>query len=148
MAFKPVDMVDPLPKGEDVRDTVVRSSLTGVAAAAIAVTIISPAGLGGLIGTSIASGVDTDDVLRPHDGAAAYPDLRTPLSQAEMNDISVRLADSVADLDRARLATDATIQQLRLLASDDVDAFAAAADVEPRAQDVELARLLLVHRQG
>mgnify|MGYP000865863612 CR=1 FL=1 len=39
----------------EVRDTVVKSGLTGVAATVLAVTIFSPAGFGGMIGTSLAS---------------------------------------------------------------------------------------------
>src|SRR5690606_27627224 len=44
----------------EVRDTVVKSSLTGVAATVLAVTVFSPAGLGGIVGTSMASGFGAD----------------------------------------------------------------------------------------
>ena len=36
--------------GREVRDTIIKSSLTGVAATVMAVTVFSPAGLGGMIG--------------------------------------------------------------------------------------------------
>ena len=44
----------------EVRDTVVKSGLTGVAATVLAVTIFSPAGFGGMIGTSLASSFGND----------------------------------------------------------------------------------------
>ncbi len=44
----------------EVRDTIVKSGLTGVAAAALAVTFISPAGFGGMIGETLASGFGFD----------------------------------------------------------------------------------------
>ena len=45
--------------GREVRDTIVKSGLTGVAATMLAVTIFSPAGFGGMIGVVllIAAGV-------------------------------------------------------------------------------------------
>ena len=55
----------------EVRDTIVKSGLTGVAATVLAVTIFSPAGLGGMIGTSLASGFGQDPNATPADWATA-----------------------------------------------------------------------------
>ena len=61
----------------EVRDTVLKSSLTGVAATALAVTIFSPAGFGGLVGTSLASGFGGDSgataAENPYANLPAYP---------------------------------------------------------------------------
>jgi len=144
------------PQGADFQDahrsdvcaTIVKSSLTGVAATMAVVAVCSPAGLGGMIGTSVASGlgIDTVDVLRPRDGVVTFPDLRAPLSNAELDSIRGRLADCAFVIESARASTDATIDMLRTIASDPM-AFSVAHDyaqeVTPRESDVELARLLL-----
>lgn len=97
----------------EVRDTVVKSGLTGVAATVFAVTIFSPAGLGGLIGTSLASGgggTPADDVYA---NLPAYP---APLTSAEVSDIRGQLASTTASLEITRAATDARIEHIRSIA--------------------------------
>ena len=49
MSDKPTDY------SREVRDTVVKSGLTGVAATVLAVTIFSPAGFGGYLGARFAA---------------------------------------------------------------------------------------------
>lgn len=99
----------------EVRDIVVKSSLTGVAATVLAVTIFSPAGLGGMVGTSLASGFGID----PQTGAAdeniyatlpAYP---APLTPTELSDIRGQLARTTASLEITRAATEAKIEHIR-----------------------------------
>ncbi|MGQ0533588.1 MAG: hypothetical protein ACT4OF_12995, partial [Caulobacteraceae bacterium] len=48
------------PFDREVRDTIVKSSLTGVAATAIAIVTFSPAGFGDWIGASLAAGSGVD----------------------------------------------------------------------------------------
>ncbi len=103
--------------GREVRDTVIKSGLTGVAATAIVVAAFSPAGFGGMIGTSVASslGLDTgapaaDD---PYASLPAYP---SPLTQDEISDIRGELARTTASLEITRAATEATIEHIRSIA--------------------------------
>ena len=66
----------------EVRDTIVKSSLTGVAATVIAVTAFSPAGFGGVIGTSVAAGLGLDRTARASDDPYAHlPPFPSPLSR-------------------------------------------------------------------
>lgn len=102
----------------EVRDTVVRSGMTGVAATVLAVTIFSPAGFGGMIGASLASGFGFDpnasSADNPYANLPAYP---SPLTQQELSDINGELASTQASLEITRAATEGTIEQLRALAT-------------------------------
>lgn len=111
MSERPVDY------GREVRDTVIKSGLTGVAATAIVVAALSPAGLGGMIGTSVASGFglgtsapEADD---PYARLPAYP---SPLSQDEITEIRGELARTTASLEITRAATEAKIEHIRTIA--------------------------------
>jgi hypothetical protein len=106
------------PFSEEVRDTVVKSSLTGVAATILAVTVFSPAGLGGLIGTSLAFGGDAN-ARRADDPYALLPAYPAPLSEAEINSIQAELAQTSASLEITKAATDARIEHVRTLALSD-----------------------------
>lgn len=103
--------------GREVRDTVVKSGMTGVAATVLAVTIFSPAGFGGMIGASLASGFGFDpnqsSADNPYANLPAYP---SPLTQQELSDINGELASTTASLEITRAATEGTIEQLRSLA--------------------------------
>jgi hypothetical protein len=111
MTEKPADY------GREVRDTVVKSGLTGVAATVLAVTIFSPAGFGGMIGTSLASGfgLDTNDATA-EDPYASLPPYPAPLTAQELSDIHNRLAQTTASLEITRAATEAKIEHIRSLA--------------------------------
>ncbi len=114
---------------EEVRETVVKSSLTGVAATVLAVTVFSPAGLGGMIGTSLASGFALDPNMSNADANvfARLPAYPTPLTAEELSDIHARLARTSASLEITRAATDAKIERMRSLAlADGVSLFAIA----------------------
>lgn len=104
----------------EVRDTIVKSGLTGVAAAALAVTFISPAGFGGMIGETLASGFGFDSNAsaadNPYANLPAYP---APLSQTELSQIRGQLASTVASLEITRAATDDKIEHVRQLAAGD-----------------------------
>jgi hypothetical protein len=104
----------------EVRDTIVKSGLTGVAAAALAVTFISPAGFGGMIGASLASGFGFDSTAdaadNPYANLPAYP---APLSQEELSRIRGQLASTAASLEITRAATDDKIEHVRQLALSD-----------------------------
>lgn len=101
----------------EVRDTIIKSGLTGVAAAALAVTFISPQGFGGMIGQSLASGFGFDSTAdaadNPYANLPAYP---APLSQQELSEIRGQLASTVASLELTRAATDDKIEHVRMLA--------------------------------
>jgi len=101
----------------EARDIVVKSSLTGVAATVLAVTIFSPAGLGGMVGTSLASGAGQDPNVaaadNPYANLPAYP---TPLSAQEVSDIRGQLATMSASMEITKAATDARIEQVRAIA--------------------------------
>lgn len=101
----------------EVRDTIVKSGLTGVAATVLAVTIFSPAGLGGMIGTSLASGFGQDPnatpAENPYANLPAYP---SPLTPQEISDIRGQLASTAAQMEFTRAATDAKIEHVRSIA--------------------------------
>jgi len=148
MTNKPADY------GRDVRDTVVKSGLTGVAATVLAVTIFSPAGFGGIIGTSLASGFGLDpNTASADDPYANLPPYPAPLTAQELSDIHNRLAQTTASLEITRAATEAKIEYVRSIAlsgdavtfapmrtaqaadglrlrTSDVDSFAAAAPAQ------------------
>lgn len=104
----------------EVRDTIVKSGLTGVAAAALAVTFISPAGFGGMIGASLASGFGFDSTAdaadNPYANLPAYP---SPLSQQELSQIRGQLASTSASLEISRAADEQKIEHVRQLAMGD-----------------------------
>ncbi len=112
MTEKPADY------GREVRDTVVKSGLTGVAATVLAVTIFSPAGFGGMIGTSLASGfgLDTSNNAAADDPYASLPPYPAPLTTQELSDIHNQLARTTASLEITRAATEAKIEYIRSLA--------------------------------
>jgi hypothetical protein len=111
----------------EVRDTVIKSSLTGVAATALAVTVFSPAGFGGMVGTSLASGFGgaPSSAENPYANLPAYP---APLSVEEVSDIRGQLASVSASMEITRAATDARIERVRSVAmSNGLVAFSSAA---------------------
>ena len=103
---------------QEVRDTVIKSSLTGVAATALVVTIFSPAGLGGMIGTSVASslGLDTNANAASAEGYANLPPYPAPLSSNELSDIRSQLAQTTASLEITKAATESRIEYIRSIA--------------------------------
>jgi hypothetical protein len=106
--------------GREVRDTVVKSGLTGVAATVLAVTVFSPAGLGGMIGTSVASGLGLDaSTPAANDPYANLPAYPAPLTDEELNDIRGKLASTAASLEITRAATDERIERVRAIADAD-----------------------------
>ncbi|MBC7768862.1 MAG: hypothetical protein H7124_08740 [Phycisphaerales bacterium] len=116
----------------EVRDTIVKSSLTGVAATVLAVTILSPAGLGGMVGTSLASGagVDPNVAENPYANLPAYP---SPLTAEEVSDIRGLLASTAASMEFTRAATEARIQHVRQIAiTDGVVTFAPLPTATPQ----------------
>jgi hypothetical protein len=101
----------------EVRDTIVKSSLTGVAVTVLAVTAFSPAGFGGIIGTSVASGLGLDhSAARTNDPYAGLPPYPSPLSQTELTDIRGELARTAASLEITRAATEDKIDYVRNIA--------------------------------
>jgi hypothetical protein len=114
MSGKPNDF------GREVRDTVVKSGLTGVAVTVLAVTAFSPAGFGGLIGTSLASGLGLDtnaNATTPTDDPyAGLPPFPAPLSQMELETIRSQLARTTASLEITRAATEERIEHIRSIA--------------------------------
>jgi hypothetical protein len=101
----------------EVRDTIVKSSLTGVAVTVLAVTAFSPAGFGGIIGTSVASGLGLDhSAARTNDPYAGLPPYPSPLSQTELTDIRGELARTAASLEITRAATEDKIDYVRGIA--------------------------------
>ncbi|MBS0386661.1 MAG: hypothetical protein JSS00_15070 [Proteobacteria bacterium] len=101
----------------DARDTIVKSSLTGVAATVIAVTAFSPAGFGGVIGTSVAASLGLDRTARASEDPYAHlPPFSPPLTQTELTDIRGELARTAASLAITRAATDGKIDYVRNIA--------------------------------
>ena len=104
----------------EVRDIVVKSGLTGVAATMLAVTIFSPAGLGGLVGTSLASGLggeaNRSPAANPYANLPAFP---TPLTVEEISDIRGQIASTTAAMEITRAATAPRIERVRALAMAD-----------------------------
>jgi len=101
--------------GREVRDTIIKSSLTGVAATVMAVTVFSPAGLGGMIGTSVASGAGAGNTASADDPYANLPPFPAPLTTEEISDIRGQLSSTAASLEITRAATEARIEQMRAL---------------------------------
>lgn len=105
------------PEAEAI-DTIVKSSLTGVAATMLAVTFFSPAGFGGMIGVSSAFGGSADTNVAPDSPYAALPPFAPPLSAQELDAIHSQLAQSAASLEFTRAATNDRIERIRALAID------------------------------
>ena len=101
----------------EVRDTVIKSSLTGVAVTVLAATAFSPAGFGGIIGTSVASGLGLDHTARASEDPYAHlPPFTSPLTQTELTDIRGELARTAASLEITRAATEDKIDYVRTIA--------------------------------
>lgn len=99
----------------ETRDTIVKSGLTGVAATVLAVALSSPAGLGGMVGTSLASGAGSDPAAEnPYANLPPYP---APLTATEVAQIRGQLAATAASLALTREATDDVIAHIREIAS-------------------------------
>jgi hypothetical protein len=111
MSDKPADY------GREVRDTVVKSSLTGVAATVLAVTVFSPAGFGGVIGESLASNFGNEaNAASADDPYANLPPFPAPLSAQEIDNIRSQLARTTASLEITRAATEDRIEHIRSIA--------------------------------
>lgn len=110
MSDKPVDY------GRDVRDTVVKSTLTGFAATALVITVFSPAGFNGFVGTSLASGFGSGDSISADDPHASLPAFPAPFSANELDAVRSQLARTTASLEITRAATDDRIEQIRSIA--------------------------------
>lgn len=110
-------------------ETVVKSSLTGVAATVFAVTLVSPAGLGGFVGTSLAAGLGGDSNVAPADDPYAnLPAFPTPLTAEELTQIRGQLARTTASLEITRAATEARIERIRAIAMTEEASFAPVPD--------------------
>jgi hypothetical protein len=104
----------------EVRDTILKSSFTGVAATVIAVTALSPAGFGDWIGASLASNLRVDTSANAADNPYVdLPPFLAPLTQAELSAIRGQLASAEASLTLLRSATDTNIERVRALAMTD-----------------------------
>ncbi len=115
--------------GREARETVVKSALTGVAATALAVMVVSPAGLGGFIGTSLASGFGGNDNIAPADDPYAnLPAFPAPLTSSELDEIRGELARTTVALELTRAATEARIERVRAIAESDMRASFAPVD--------------------
>lgn len=101
----------------EVRDTVVKSGLTGVAATVLAVTAFSPAGFGGVIGTSLASGLGIDHgAAGSDDPYARLAPMVAPLDATELDTIRGELARTSVSLEITRAATEGKIEFMRTIA--------------------------------
>ena len=115
--------------GQEARETVVKSGMTGIAATVLAVTVFSPAGLGGLIGTSLASSLGLSSTSGSEDNVyAQLPPYAPPLTTQEISQIRGQIARTTASLEITRAATEAKIERLRELSLSE-----AAASVAPLA---------------
>ncbi|MEQ1808395.1 MAG: hypothetical protein ABL889_00615 [Terricaulis sp.] len=102
----------------EVRDTVIKSGMTGIAATAIAISVFSPAGFGDWIGASVASSFGIDSTASAEDNAYAnLPAYPTPMTRDELNDIQSQLAAGEASMAIIRAATDGNIEQVRSIAT-------------------------------
>jgi hypothetical protein len=111
---------DNSPFEREVRDTIVKSSFTGVAATAMAIVAFSPAGFGDWIGASVASSFGVDSTALADDNAyAVLPAYPTPMTRDEVNAIHAQLASSEASMTLVRAATNEKIEQVRTIALGD-----------------------------
>lgn len=102
--------------GREVRDTIVKSSLTGVVATAIVATALSPAGFGGMIGVAQGFGSGTDAGAQSNDAYSNLPPFPAPLSAEEVGAIQSQLARTAASLEITRAATEEKIDHIRNIA--------------------------------
>jgi hypothetical protein len=125
-------------RDREVRDTVLKSSFTGVAATVIAVTAFSPAGFGDWIGASLASNLRVGASANAADNPYVdLPPFLAPLTQAELNDIRSQLAAAEASLSLSRSTTDTNIERVRALAlTDGVVSFTPTRRVAPPGPDI------------
>lgn len=114
MPSKPVETKGPVQYRHEVRDTIVKSGLSGVAATVLAVTIFSPAGLGGMIGTSVAAGSGHSPASTALGDLAPFP---APITDVELADIRARLRDSAISLRTLRASTRDEIAHMRAIAA-------------------------------
>lgn len=102
--------------GREVRGIIFKSGLTGVAATVAAVAAFSPAGFGGMIGTSVASGFGAEGAgAVAEDPYANLPPFPAPLTADEVSDIRGQLAATAASLAITRAATEDKIAHMRAL---------------------------------
>jgi hypothetical protein len=100
--------------GREIRETIVKSGLAGVGVTVLAVTLCSPAGLAGMIGTSVASGMGGASAT--NDPYAKLPPFPSLLTQTDISDIRGRLASVAASMEISRAATDDRIEFVHELA--------------------------------
>ncbi len=123
------------------RDTAVKSALTGAAATSMVVMLFSPAGLGGFVGTSLASGLGGDNNIALADYPYAnLPAVPAPFTDSELSEIHAQLARTAVALELTRTATQARIEQVRAIAeSDRASSFARADAVAPTPAQISVA---------
>lgn len=102
--------------GREVRGTIVKSSLTGVGITVLAVAALSPAGFGGMIGTSVASALGEHNTTTSADPYANLPPYPSLLSQSEISDIRGQIAATTAAMEITRAATEDKIEFVHDLA--------------------------------
>lgn len=123
----------------EVRDTVLKSSLTGVAATALAITVFSPAGFGDWVGATFASSLGYDTTAsaadNPYANLPAYP---APLTEAELSGIRSQLTSAAVSLELTRLADEAKIEHFRSLELTDGVVTFTPAPRAPAAADTSL----------
>lgn len=126
------DEIDP-PRDNEFRDIVLKSGFTGVAATVLVVAICSPAGLGGMIGTSVASSLGFGAKSNADANTLHFSSAPSPLSTTELATIHQTLESSEAQIDNIRAATDSEIQYMRDIATAGHIALAAPAAVHAAA---------------
>ena len=114
------------PRDNEFRDIVLKSGFTGVAATVLVVAMCSPAGLGGMIGTSVASSLGLGAKANP-DANAHFAPIPAPLTSTELATIHETLQSSEAQIDNIRAATDSEIQYMHDIAASGHVALAAPA---------------------
>lgn len=120
------DTISPFER--EVRDAVVKSGITGVAATVLAVAAFSPAGFGGMIGTSVASSAGADAANTIAGQLPAYP---VPLTTEEVTDIRGALASTAASMEITRAATGDRIEFMRDVAASEAQIAVTPAPVLP-----------------
>lgn len=134
--------------GREARETVLKSSLTGVGITVLAVAALSPAGFGGMIGTSTASSSGNGHGISSSDPYANLPPFPNLLTRSDIDSIQGQLAATAASMEITRAATEDRIKFVRELAAspnlpvDAVRHFADASDVvapEPAAVQTQTA---------
>lgn len=98
------------------RAIVVKYGFIGVAASVAAVVLASPAGLGGAVGISTASGFGNNAAAEADNPYARLAPFPAPVSQAELVEIRASLAETAAAIEATRSASDESIARLRAIA--------------------------------